>query len=124
MACDIPSLVAANPQLNVLDKVGVQAAKVYILALILKKLGGTDRTDICAFADSLRGHDGYSDYQTSSALLSALVHLAEKYGVTLDEAVPGAGLAAVACAHCCTVTNKALQHAEAQILCEIADALQ
>lgn len=121
MACDIATLVAENPQLNSLDKVGVQAAKLYILALILKQLGGEDRTDICAFVDSLRGHDGYSGYQTDSAILTSYIRLAEAYGVTLDDAVPGAGYAVVACSHCCGVTNKAMQNAEAQLLCEIAD---
>jgi hypothetical protein len=118
--CNIPTLVDEQSQLNVLDQVGVQAAKVYILALILKELGGEDNTDICALADSLRPYDGYSQYQRDSARLAALIRLAEYFGVTLDDAIPGQGLAAVACAHCCSVTNASLENAETLLWCRIA----
>lgn len=122
-ACNIPSLVAANPQLKTLDQVGVQAAKNYILALILNELGGADYRDICALATSLRHYDRYSKAERDTAMLTAMINVALQLGVTLDDAVPGQGLAMAQCAHCCDVTQAALENSEALLWCLISEVM-
>lgn len=104
------------------DKVDAQALRVYILALALRALTGTDHTDICAFADSLRPYDGLSPNQIQSAQLMALVHLAESSGADDPGGVQSV-LNSIHCAHCCGTTSNSLKNAESVLLCMVADNL-
>lgn len=117
MACDYADLVAAAREsgLGSVDEVTFQATKVYLLAQTLLANGGTDYTDICTFANSLKQYDSLPNYIHRGAELANLVEIAVEAGV--DELTEAQTRAAVNCAHCCGVTVQSLKTAEIVLSC-------
>lgn len=120
--CTIPALVDAYPALKTLDKIDAQSLTVLILAAILRELGGSDLTDICALAESMRQYDGLPEYDLQSARLAALANLAQAFGVTEEEVASVNVRDALECGHCCQITPSSMRTAETYLWCLIANA--
>jgi hypothetical protein len=66
-------ITAGAPFAGVQKGVPYQAVKVYILALVLKEMGGTDYSaNLCPLLDSLKSCASLPDYQLRQAYLAAL----------------------------------------------------
>jgi hypothetical protein len=112
--CDtINTLVTEGAPFNGVQKgVQLQAVKVYILALTLKELGGTDYSgDLCALLESLKSCASLPDYLLQQAYLAAL-----SYG--LEEGTP-ADFSSSLAGCCCTANLPQLLAAEAFLYHEI-----
>ena len=109
--CNIPALAAAGPAFNGLDKTDYQAARLFLLAqaVFSATSGAVDVRDICGLASSLRQYDYLPDYARRAASLEVLSQAVKNLGISLTaQQVTDA----IACSHCCTVTQQSLQSAE------------
>lgn len=94
--------------------VPLQAAKVYILALTLKELGGADySTDLCSLLDQLKGCASLPDYDLQRAYLAALAQNLSRGSVEeFQSALAGC---------CCEANMSQLKVAEAFLLFAISN---
>lgn len=96
-----------------------QAAKTYLLALILKASGGSDYTDWCALAGDLSIYDRMTDYDMEAAYIEMLIKAATLAGVDSSELSEAKFKAALSGCWCCSVTPKTLENMEIFLLYRI-----
>lgn len=119
MACDILTLAADGSDFNTLSVLEWQAAKVYLLAQLLKANGGADYTDIGALAASLASDARkLTPYEQRSAYLQLLRQEALEGNV--PEITPAQFNAAIQAGHCATPDS--MLKAELVITCELLAA--
>lgn len=112
-------MVAEVPVIGALDKVDFQAVKVYLLAWLVKALGGTDYTgNICDLAKTMQQYDYLPDYKRRSVQITVLINSLLSLDVT--EITEQSVRDAIKCLHCCDATNASLETTEWFLWCLIA----
>jgi hypothetical protein len=109
--CNIPALATAGSAFNGLDKTDYQAARLFFLAqaVFAATSGAVDVRDICALASSMRKFDYLPDYARRAASLEVLSVAVQNSGIVLTQQQV---TDAIACSHCCDVTQQSLVSAE------------
>jgi hypothetical protein len=118
--CDVASLAAHGTDFDVLDPQQFEAAKTYLLALILKAVseGEDDYTDWCALMNMMKQYQSLPDYKLRSAYMYLLVQTASNSGVSDADLSAESFRKAISC-WCCSVKPEEMLAAEIFLLCKL-----